>query len=246
MLSTEFTPGRSPFLSLSLSSSILISLLRIWISYFMLAFQSAVGNNLLYIAYSDFATAPAITTANILATIIGGTLKLLIAKILNIWGRAEGLLVFLVIYVVGIIILAACSGPNSYAAGYVLFWIGYDAIYLILDVFIADTSGLRNRAFAFAFSTTPFICTAFTGPLAAESVIKTSGWRWGYGLFAIVMPFVFLPLIVVFKLYQRKAEKMGLYKNEPSGRTFVQSVVYYFFEFDSKSLFFCLRVQHLH
>lgn len=211
--------------------------------FFMLAFQSAVGNNLLYTAYSDFETAPAVTTANILATIIGGALKLPIAKILNIWGRAEGLLIFLVIYIVGIIILASCGGPDSYAAGYVLYWIGYDALYLILDVFMADTSGLRNRAFAFGFATTPFICTAFTGPLAAESFIKTSGWRWGYGAFTIIMPVVFLPLVIVFKLYQRKAEKMGLYKKEPSGRTMAQSIVHYAVEFDSK-LFSPLAVSH--
>jgi MFS family permease len=202
----------------------------------MLAFQSAVGTNLLFTAYSDFSNAPAITTASILAVIIGGVIKLPIGKILTIWGRAEGLFVFVVVYIVGIIILAACTGPNSYAAGYVLYWIGYDAIYLILDVFIADTSGLRNRAFAFGFSSTPFICTAFTGSLAASSFIKTSGWRWGYGAFAIIMPFVFLPLAIVFKLYQRKAQKMGLYKREPSGRTFAQSVVHYFIEFDSKHL----------
>lgn len=200
----------------------------------MLAFQSAVGNNLLYAAYSDFKAAPAITTSYILATIIGGVLKLIIAKILNIWGRAEGLVAFLIVYLLGIILLASCNGPDSFAAGYVLYWIGYDALYLILDVFMADTSGLRNRAFAFGFSQTPFICTAFTGSLAAQSFINTSGWRWGYGAFAIIMPFVFLPLAVVFKFYQRKAQSMGLYIREPSGRTWQQTIVYYIHEFDSK------------
>mmetsp|Transcript_6472 Transcript_6472/g.8122 ORF Transcript_6472/g.8122 Transcript_6472/m.8122 type:complete len:464 (-) Transcript_6472:222-1613(-) len=151
---------------------------------------------------------------------------------LTIWGRAEGFLVFVGIYLLGIIIIAACNGPNSYAAGYVLYWIGYDAIYLILDVFIADTSGLKNRAFSFAFVSTPFICTAFTGPLAAESFLKMATWRWAYGAFAIIMPFVFVPLAVVFKFYQMKAAKMGLFKNDESGRTTLQSIVHYFHEFD--------------
>lgn len=126
---------------------------------------------------------------------------------LTIWGRAEGFLVFVGIYLLGIIIIAACNGPNNYAAGYVLYWIGYDAIYLILDVFIADTSGLKNRAFSFAFVSTPFICTAFTGPLAAESFLKMATWRWAYGAFAIIMPFVFVPLAVVFKFYQMKLQR---------------------------------------
>lgn len=207
---------------------------RIWLCFFMLAFQSAIGNNLLYIAYADFSLAPAVSTANILATVIGGVLKLPIGKTLNLVGRAEGLLFFVAIYILGIILLAACNGPSAYAAGYVLYWIGYDAIYLILDVFMADTSGLRNRAFAFGFASTPFICTAFTGPLAAQSFVKTSGWRWGYGTFAIIMPFVFVPLAFVFKFYERKAAKLGLYNRKASDRTSIQSIKHYFHEFDSK------------
>jgi len=202
----------------------------------MLAFQSAITFNVAYLAYAEFSTAPAIATANILASIIGGVLKLPIAKILNIWGRAEGFLIFIVVYVVGIIIMATCNGPDGYAAGYVLFYVGYQAIYLILDVFVADTSGLRNRAFAFAFVSTPFICTAFTGPLAAQAYIAIgpNGWRWALGSFAIIMPVVFLPLLVVFKYYQMKAEKLGLFTREKSNRTAMQSVVHYFHEFDGK------------
>jgi len=203
----------------------------------MLAFQSSIAFNVLYLAYSEFATAPAIATASILASIIGGVLKLPIAKTLNLWGRAEGCAVFLVVYVIGIIICAACTGPNGYAAGYVLFYVGYSALYLILDVFVADTSGLRNRAFAFAFVGTPFICTAFVGPLAAQAFIAaspTTGWRWAFGAFAIIMPVIFLPLIIVFKFYQKKAEKLGLYRRERSGRTTVQSIVHYIHEFDGK------------
>lgn len=205
--------------------------------FFTLALQSAISSNVINKAYSSFASAPQISTANILYSIIGGVIKLPIAKTINIWGRAEGYLVFIGVYVLGLIILAACNGPNSYAAGYVLYWIGYDAIYLILQIFVADTSGLRNRAFAFAFASTPFICTAFTGPLAGQSFLKMGSWRWAYGAFAIIQPFVFAPLAIVFKFYQRKAEKMGLYKREPSGRTVFQSIIHYIHEFDGKSFY---------
>ncbi|KAK4615803.1 Siderochrome iron transporter 2 [Fulvia fulva] len=208
----------------------------IWVCYFMLAFQSSIQSYVTVYAYSAFTTAPAITTATILSNIIGGVLKLPIAKLINIWGRAEGFMVFVVVYLIGLIILTASNGPNTYAAGYVLYWIGYDAIYLILDIFIADTFGLRNRALAFAFASTPFICTAFTGPLAADSFLSNkvtgAGWRWGLGTFAIVNFFVFTPLAIVFKMYTLKAKKMGLYKSNPSGRTTTQSIIHYFHEFD--------------
>ncbi|KAJ5526495.1 hypothetical protein N7513_010654 [Penicillium frequentans] len=204
----------------------------IWVCFFMLAFHSSIGTNVIFNAYSNFKTAPEISTSAILATVVGGVIKLPIAKILNIWGRAEALITFTVVFVVGIIILASCKGPDGFAAGYTLYWVGYNAIYLILDVFIADTSGLRNRAFAFAFSSTPFICTAFTGPLAAQSFLSTTTWRWAYGAFAIIFPCVFLPLAATFKFYERKALRMGLYRPEVSGRTWMQSIAHYFHEFD--------------
>ncbi|KAJ5580338.1 uncharacterized protein N7459_006323 [Penicillium hispanicum] len=204
----------------------------IWVCYFMLSFHEYIGSNVLYYAYSKFQLAPQVTTANILATIVGGVLKLPIGRILTLWGRAEGLMVFLVIYLVGMIILAACTGPNSYAAGYVLYWVGFDAIYLILEIFIADTSGIRNRAFAFGFSTTPYICTAFTGSLAAQSFINTSGWRWAYGAFCIIQPVVFAPLIIAFKYFENKAKKQGILTRRPSGRTTIQSITHYIHEFD--------------
>ena len=203
--------------------------------FFMLALHSSINSNVINNAYSNFSSAPQISTANILYSIIGGVLKLPIAKTINIWGRAEGYVFFIGVYTVGLIIVAACNNPDSYAAGYVLYWIGYDAIYLILQIFVADTSGLRNRAFAFAFASTPFICTAFVGPLAAQSFLKTSGWRWAYGSFAIIQPVVFSPLAIVFKFYQRKAERMGLYTREPSGRAMMQSIMHYIHEFDGTS-----------
>lgn len=204
----------------------------IWVAFFMLALQQGTTTLFNAAAYAEFSAAPELTTANILASIIGGILKLPIAKTLNIWGRAEGFFLFVCVYLLGMIILASCTGPSGYAAGYTLYWVGYDAIYMIMDIFIADTSGLRNRAFAFAFVGTPFICTAFTAPLLGSAFLKTTTWRWGYGAFCIIMFFVFMPLVVVFKFYQRKAEKMGVFKREPSGRTVVQSILHYFHEFD--------------
>ncbi|CAN8098833.1 unnamed protein product [Discula destructiva] len=204
----------------------------IWVCFFMLALQQGMTNTFNVRAYADFAAAPELTTAAVAASVVGGIIKLPIAKLLNLWGRAEAFLFFVGVYELGMIILASCTNTNGYAAGYVLYWIGYDALYLILDVFVADTSGLRNRAFAFAFVGTPFICTAFTAPLAAASFLSTSTWRWGYGAFCIIMAAVFVPLAMVFKFYTIKARKMGLLVRQDSGRSTVQSFVHYFHEFD--------------
>ncbi|KAF4959779.1 hypothetical protein FSARC_10629 [Fusarium sarcochroum] len=213
-------------------TTVYITYAWIWVCFFMLAFQSSILLNVTFYAYSDFQNAPQIATAQILASIIGGVLKLPIAKVLNLWGRAEGFLVFVCVYIVGMIVIATCNGPDGYAAGYVLHMIGYSAVYFIMDVFVADTSGLRNRGFAFAFVSTPFICTAFTGPLAAQSFINHASWRWAVGAFCIIMFATLTPLAIVFKFFQVKAENMGLFVRTPSGRTTAQSIIHYIHEFD--------------
>lgn len=78
------------------------------------------------------------------------------------------------------------------------------------------------------------IITAFVGPLAAESFPKTASWRWAIGAFAIIQVFVFAPLGILFKYYERKAKKMGLLDTRASGRSIAQSIVHYFHEFDSE------------
>ncbi|KAJ5711109.1 Major facilitator coppper-regulated transporter crmC [Penicillium malachiteum] len=196
----------------------------IWLCFFVLSMQSSISGNMIYYAYANFASAPQISQAYIVSTIVGGVLQLPIAKTLNIWGRTEGFLTFLAVFILGLIVIASCNGPNGFAAGYTLYWIGYSALNFILSVFVADASGLRNRAFVYAFIGTPTICTAFVGPLAAQA--------FAYGCFAIITFIVFIPLAVVFKFYQRKAEKMGLFQRVKTERSKIQSTIHYVHEFD--------------
>jgi MFS family permease len=103
----------------------------------------------------------------------------------------------------------------------------------VLNVFVADTSSLKNRAFIVAITTTPYIVTTFIGPPAAQSFIDTSGWRWGYGAFTIITPVIVVPIMYIIWSNQRKALNEGLIaKKESSGRSFIQRVNYYFWEFD--------------
>ncbi|KAJ5885206.1 hypothetical protein N7495_009716 [Penicillium taxi] len=204
----------------------------IWLCFFVLSLQASISGNMIYYAYAKFASAPQISQAYIVSSIVGGVLQLPIAKTLNLWGRAEGFLTFLGVFILGLIVLAACDGPNGFAAGYTLYWVGYTAVNFILSVFVADASGLRNRAFAYAFIGTPTVCTAFIGPVVAQEFIAHSTWRWAYGSFAVTIFVIFVPLAFVFKYYQRKAERLNLLVRAPSGRSAMQSFLHYFHEFD--------------
>jgi len=102
-----------------------------------------------------------------------------------------------------------------------------------VDVMTADTSTLRNRGLAFAFTSSPYIITAFGGPKAAET-IYADNWRWAFGAWAIVLPVVATPLIVMMAMGKHKAKKNGLAPRQVSGRTWVESLWHYFIEFDGK------------
>jgi MFS family permease len=79
-----------------------------------------------------------------------------------------------------------------------------------LTVFIADTSALKNRALMLSFATSPYIITTWIGGPISQSVLEGPGWRWGFGIFTIVVPVVVTPLCILFFLNQRKAKKSGL------------------------------------
>lgn len=103
-----------------------------------------------------------------------------------------------------------------------------------VDVITADTSTLRDRGLALAFTSSPYIITAFAGSSAAQHFYE-SNWRWGYGCFAIVLPVVALPMFGLLQYNRHKAKKKGLLrKKDKSNRTLVQSIIFYVIEFDRK------------
>lgn len=102
---------------------------------------------------------------------------------------------------------------------------------------MADTSSLKNRAILFAFSTTPYIATTFAGPAIAQDFYLYSNFRWAFGAFAIITPVIMSPILAILFMNQREAKKQGLLVLEKSERTFVESCVHHFWEFDRKLLF---------
>jgi hypothetical protein len=62
--------------------------------------------------------------------------------------------------------------------------------------------------------------TAFAGSKAAEAFLfNVKNWRWGFGMFAIIVPVICAPLFMLLKVQLRKAEQRGLIE-EKSSRVF--------------------------
>jgi hypothetical protein len=66
----------------------------------------------------------------------------------------------------------------------------------------------------------------------ATAFLNGPGFRWGFGVFAIVEPLVTLPLFALFIWNYRKAKKAGVIPVRDSGRSVLQSIKHYIIEFD--------------
>jgi len=135
----------------------------------------------------------------------------------------------------GLAMMAGCTNVSIYAGAQVFYWVGFNGMSYILNVFMADTSSLKHRALVFAFSTTPYIGTTFAGPALAQRFYQESTWQWGHGVWTIILPVLCIPFLVIVFSNQSKARKVGLIKKNPNhiGKTLPGLAVYYFWEFDS-------------
>ncbi|KAF3070259.1 hypothetical protein N5P37_011439 [Trichoderma harzianum] len=211
--------------------------LNIWLLYFVNAFQSTILSNLLPYATSAFESHSLLNVIYVVAGSMSAATYMPLSKIMDVWGRAEGFLIMTVFATLGLILMAASNGIATFCAAYVFYSIGFGGMTYAVDVITADASQLKNRGLAYAFTSSPYIITAFAGAKASEGFYNDISWRWGFGVFAIVFPIVAAPLYFILKINLRKAERQGLLTKEPSNRTILQSIWYYSVEFDAMGVF---------
>ncbi|KAL4866099.1 hypothetical protein BDV12DRAFT_210705 [Aspergillus spectabilis] len=218
-------------------SHIVAAYVLIWIIHFIMAFASGMIGNLTPFVTSSFAEHSLTATTSIIASLASGLIKLPYAKLMDIWGRPQGFALMVGSMTMGLIMMAGCNNVETYCAAQVFYQIGYTGLDFTMTIFIADTSKLKNRAFWIAFVASPYIATVWAYGPASQSTLNTIGFRWGFGVWAIVIPIVSAPLFYLFYYNQLKAEKMGLVPNHESNRTPLQSATYYIKEFDLVGVF---------
>lgn len=207
--------------------------------YLTNAFQASITNNLTPYITSGFEEHSLLTVIYIVSNSMAAAVYIPTAKLLDLWGRAEGFLVMVSLATIGLILMAVCRNLSTFCAAQVFYTIGFGGMIYSVDVITADSSSLKHRGLAFAFTSSPYMISAFAGPKAAESFYEKINWRWGFGCFAIILPFVAAPLFIILKLNLRKAKREGVLAREPTNRTLLQSVIFYLREFDGQWAFKC-------
>ncbi|TPX23301.1 hypothetical protein DIZ76_012629 [Coccidioides immitis] len=224
----------------------------IFLVFFVLSLQQQITGNLTAYVTSAFSKHTLLATTTVISSIISAAVRLPVAKIMDIWGRVEGYLLMVSCCTlgkqliakknpynernrplpIGLVMMASCNSVEMYAAAQVFYWVGHNGMAYVLDIFLADTSSLKNRGWLFAFSTSPYIATTFAGPAAAHAFYRFSSWRWAFGTFSIVLPLASAPVAGIFFQSRRKAMELGYLAKKRSGRTLIQSIKHYFAGFD--------------
>lgn len=146
------------------------------------------------------------------------------AKMADIVGRFEAFSVSTLLLVLGYIQQACSKNVQTFAAAQVFHAAGKTGLKILEQIFIADTSSLLNRALFLSLPVTPFLLNVWIGPIIAGSILKNSSWRWGYAMWAVILPVMFLPLAIALILNTRRSKRSGVV-TEVRQRTNVFEVV---------------------
>ncbi|KAF8920270.1 hypothetical protein CPB85DRAFT_1429077 [Mucidula mucida] len=134
-----------------------------------------------------------ISTIQVAQSIIIACGKPAIAKLADVQSRGVAYIVVLVFYVVvSYIVIASAHNIQTVAGGIILYAVGYTGLQLIRPYFPS------------------ILINAFIGSNVSTAVLSGAGWRWGYGMFAILIPASLAPLIITLTWAERKATRLGL------------------------------------
>lgn len=137
------------------------------------------------------------------------------AKMSDVLGRLEAFTFSIFIFVIGYIQMASSKNVETYASAQIFYSAGSTGVQILQQVFVADTTNLLNRALFSAIPDTPFLLTVWIGPLLAQFFLDDLTWRWGYGIWAVILPIAFLPLGLSLYFSQKKAKRLKLVPPSP-------------------------------
>lgn len=145
-------------------------------------------------------------TLAIATQIIGSIAKPVWARIANIVSRPVTYMVSVIFYTVGYVIVAGSNSISAYIVGSALASAGSAGIQFLNRVIVADMTSLKWRALATSSLSTPFIInTWYAGYIVLD--LGPTQWRWGYGMFCIIMPVVLSPATIIMTVFESKAHK---------------------------------------
>ncbi|PWN35031.1 MFS general substrate transporter [Meira miltonrushii] len=220
------------------------------VAVFLTSYVNGLDNNTMYAyqgaAAQTFVQYPLyLSVIQVLQQVIVAVGKFPIAKLSDVFGRAQGYSISLFFYVLGFIIIAACKSFGALTAGTVFYAIGNTGTQIMQQIILADYFPSKWRGLAIGFLSFPYLINFACAPLIVEqlanplTILTTNTWRWGPGSFAIVAPVAIGPIILCLAIAQNRSKKSGLIPRHPYFKMpFMQALRQFCADMDLGCLFF--------
>ncbi|KAH7006626.1 major facilitator superfamily domain-containing protein [Fusarium venenatum] len=170
-------------------------------------------------ATSHFQGHSLISTANVIHGIVRIVGYPLLAKVADYIGRPQGFAASAISMALANVLYAACRNVETYLAGGIFESFGDTWWTITEQIFIAEVTSLINRGFLFTLpESLAAIPTLYAGIYLGEHMLLNSSWRWGFGMWAAIIPFCALPTIAIMVFMDFRARKKGIYYHRVSLR----------------------------
>lgn len=203
----------------------------------LVAYLYGLDNNTMW-GWLSYATTswgdyPKYTAIYIIQQVLIAVAKFPIAKLADVFGRAQAYSVAVFFWILGFIIIAASPNTGSIIAGTVLYAIGNSGVQIMQQIVIADYISTKWRGAAIGLVSTPYIVNFAVAPriVSALADLSKTGepWRWGPGFFCICAPVAVAPIILALAINQRTAKAKGLVPAHPYKSMSIWSAIGHFF-----------------
>lgn len=158
-------------------------------------------------ATSSYAQHSLLSTINVIRGVIAAVVQPLVAKLSDLLGRLELFLIVTLFYVVGTIVETCATNVQNFAAGALLYQIGYTCTLLVFEIIIADITSIRSRVFFVFVPNMPYLVNTWISGNVASAVLGATTWQWGIGMWCIIYPVCTIPFITIMFIVGRRAAK---------------------------------------
>ncbi|GME89109.1 hypothetical protein B5S31_g4982 [[Candida] boidinii] len=199
--------------------------IAVFFSIFLIAYCYGLDGTIRYTyqsyAISSYSQHSLISSVTVVRSVAGAVAQPFYAKLSDIFGRLELLVIAVVLYIVGTIIESQAYDVTRFAAGAILYQFGYSGLIVLLQCISSDFSTLNWRLSASFVAALPFIINTWVSGDITEAV-GGEHWSWGIGMWAFILPLSCIPLAVCFIHMHFLARRNGAFdtfKNDADYKT---------------------------
>ncbi|KAN0064471.1 hypothetical protein ACQY0O_002097 [Thecaphora frezii] len=191
----------------------------VYSAIFCVAYMTSLDANTGYLylnfACSEYGALASFSTVAIVQQMIFAVAKPPIAKLSDVFGRAEAYVLSLLLYVSGYAVVASTASLRSLIGGICLQSAGNTGVQVLQSIIIADTTTAKWRGLVIGIVNLPYLINfAVAGPLV-DVVMRHGSWRLGYAIWTVMVPLAATPLLITLAVGQRRARRAGLATRNP-------------------------------